>query len=545
MIDKNRMYENLKRLVAVPSVSGTKAEGLAADELEKMLYEIPYFAQHREQVRMIAVEEDALGRKIVAAYLECCPESRKTVILTGHYDVVDVEEYGHLREWAYDIETISRRIDEMPLDEDSRKDFESGEWIFGRGATDMKFGLVLGLELLHHYAEEGGINGNLLYVAVCGEETNSEGMLQAVPFFNRFAAEKDIEYEGLLLSECYMMEDQAKNQDHYVHLGSSGKIMPMFFCVGEATHMGEPFLGLDPILLLSEIYKRMQLNPAFCQRENGVMTPPPSCLKNTDLKENYSVSTPLYGASYYSMVTLSMDPERLLEMLMEIAEESFCAALDFMEARKNAYGDLCGIKPVSCEVSPCVKTYAQLCKEARSSYSGDFDREMALFMKTLREEGKELQDVAVQAVKRVYELSSAKGPMIVVSIIPPYYPDVFPDQREAKTAEFLRCLEDTLAYAKARHGESVKLKNYYMGICDLAYTGLDPEKDFDAVFENLIGAGQMYGLPVEEMKAFRVPGIVLGGYGKDFHKHTERLHKGYSFDVLPDLYLHLIQGLLK
>ena len=42
-----------------------------------------------------------------------------------------------------------------------------------------------------------------------------------------------------------------------------------------------------------------------------------------------------------------------------------------------------------------------------------------------------------------------------------------------------------------------------------------------------------------------IPGIVLGGYGKDFHKHTERLEKHYNFDVLPDLYDRLIRDLLK
>lgn len=30
--------------------------------------------------------------------------SRKTIILTGHYDVVDTEEYGNERALAYDVE---------------------------------------------------------------------------------------------------------------------------------------------------------------------------------------------------------------------------------------------------------------------------------------------------------------------------------------------------------------------------------------------------------------------------------------------------------
>ena len=331
MIDKNRIYENMKRLVAVPGVSGTEEERKTAEELEKMLFEIPYFQTHRENVKLLPVKDDILNRSIVTAYLECCPQSRKVIILTGHYDVVDVEEFGHLQDIAYDVEAITKAVDQMPLDEDSRKDYESGEWVFGRGTADMKYGHALCLELLRHFSEEGGIDGNLLYVAVCGEETNSEGMLRAVPFFNQFAEEKGIEYEALLLTECYMMEDQAGDQNRYIHIGASGKVMPMFFFVGEATHGGEPYLGIDPNLMATEVYRRLYLNDDFCQTSYGEITPPPVCLKNLDLKTTYSVSTPLYTASYYNIVTVALNPEETMKKLTGIAEESFRAALDFVE----------------------------------------------------------------------------------------------------------------------------------------------------------------------------------------------------------------------
>ena len=103
MISKERIYKDLERLVAVPSVSGTIHEDLGALELEKMLLEIPYFAEHKENVKLVPLENDVLGRRIVTAYLECCPESKKVILLVGHYDVVDVEEFGHLKKEAYDI----------------------------------------------------------------------------------------------------------------------------------------------------------------------------------------------------------------------------------------------------------------------------------------------------------------------------------------------------------------------------------------------------------------------------------------------------------
>ena len=83
-----------------------------------------------------------------------------------------------------------------------------------------------------------------------------------------------------------------------------------------------------------------------------------------------------------------------------------------------------------------------------------------------------------------------------------------------------------------------------MGLSDLSYTGLDASKNFDELFKNVVGVNQMYSLPEEDLKKFVVPGIVMGGYGKDFHKCTERLNKKYNFEILPYLYIHLIKSLL-
>lgn len=544
MIDKNRIYDNMKRLIEVRGISGTDDEVEAAYKIQEILYEIPYFQQHKEKVELIPIEDDSFGRCIVTAYAECCPESKRTVILTGHYDVVDVEEFGDLKDKAYNVEEITKCINQMPLDEDSQKDYESGNWIFGRGTADMKFGHALCIELLKHFSEEGGINGNLLYVAVCGEETNSEGMLRAVPFFNEFAENHGIEYEALLLAECYMMEDQANDKNRYVHFGASGKVMPMFFFVGESTHGGEPFLGIDPNLMAGEVYRRLHLNAEFCQTSAGETTPPPVCLKNQDLKTTYSVSTPLYTASYYNIVTVNLDPKVMMGKLKEIAEESFVASLKFVEEKSNQFEENFSVKPVRYPIKPCVKVFHQLYQEAKAAYHGDFDGYIKGLIKNWMSEKLEMQDIAIKTVKRIYELSPDKRPMIIISIIPPYYPDVYPDKEKPKVKKLLRCVDDVIAYAKGKYGETLKLKDYYMGISDMSYTGLDSEKNFDQLFENVVGVNQMYSLPEKDLKKFNVPGIVLGGYGKDFHKHTERLEVHYNFDVLPDLYEHIIKDIL-
>ena len=44
----------MKRLIAVPSISGTSDEVKAAYQLEKMLQEIPYFQQNMKNVSVPA-----------------------------------------------------------------------------------------------------------------------------------------------------------------------------------------------------------------------------------------------------------------------------------------------------------------------------------------------------------------------------------------------------------------------------------------------------------------------------------------------------------
>lgn len=545
MINKENIYNNLLRLVEVPSISGTIGEVKAAYRIEELLYEIPYFSLHRENVRLIPIEGDPFDRCIVTAYLDLEPDCPETVILTGHYDVVDVEEYGHLMDKAYNVEEITKCIDQMPLDKDSRKDFESGEWLFGRGTADMKYGLALCIELLRHFSEDGGIRGKILYVAVCGEETNSEGMHGAVSFLNELALEKNLKYSAFLLTECYMMDDQANDTNRYIHYGASGKIMPMYFFVGEATHGGEPFLGLDPNLIAMEVYREMELNTDFCQQNHGQTTPPPVCLKYQDLKNTYSVSTPLYSAAYYNIITISLNPEEVMKRLVEIGEKAFENAIGFIREKADKYEKITGERPVTLPVAPCVKTFYDLYSEVNKDFKGDLDDYIKRYAEKLLEEKIEIQEISIKIVKKVYELYKDKRPMVIVSIIPPYYPDVYMDKNRKDARYLLDCVDEVIQYAKDKYGETLKMKDYFMGISDMCYTSLAGNMSFDKIFENIVGANMIYKFPMDDLKKFSVPGIVLGGYGKDFHKHTERLHTGYNFDVLPELYVRLIEKILK
>jgi len=542
MLDKELLYSDLKQLIAVPSISGTKDEVLAAYKIEELLREIPYFKEHSDHVMQVPIENDPFDRVLIAAFLEAPEKSADTVILTGHYDVVDVEEFGALKDIAFDMEATTERIAELPLSEEVKADYESGNYYFGRGVLDMKYGHAASINLLRHYAEEGNLKGNLLYVAVCGEETNSEGMLAAVPFFTEFAKEKGLEYKCLLLMEGYMVDGQEEGVK-YVQYGNAGKVMPMFFCIGKTTHGEEPLLGLDANMMSSEVYRLMHANPGFCQNNKGITTAPPCGLKLQDLTENYSLSTTLYAASYYNIATIKLNPEELMQKLTGIAQEAFDNAIDIIKKNVSGFEKIAGRTPEHYMPESKVQTFGEFYKEVEADFEGDLKETVKEKLGEFMKENPEMQDSCVKLCKFLAGIARDKSPRIIVSIIPPYYPDVNIDENDKGTIEMMECIEDVIGYAKEKHGERLETSEYY-GISDMCYTWLADGLDFDTLFENLIGVDSIYQFPTEALKEFKVPGMVLGCAGKDMHKYTERLEKHYNFDVLPDLFTHVIDRLI-
>lgn len=539
MIDKANIRRNLSRLMAAKSISGTAEEIQGAEVILDMLHELDYFKAHSENIFTVPVAGDPLGRYIVAA-LMCGSAAGDTIILTGHYDVVDADEYAQLKDIAFDMDSITARIGELPMSEECRQDYESGDWLFGRGSADMKFGHALIIELLRHYGEDiSALKGNLLYVAVCGEETNSEGMLTAAPFLNKLAAERNLHYRALLLSECYLNDDMAHDPTRYIHYGATGKVMPLFFCAGKGCHADEPFVGLDANALNAAVYTRLAMNADYCEHMRGECTPPAVCLKMKDLKANYSVSIPMYAVSYYSLLTLDLDPESITERLKALAYDAFTAVLEKRRQDMRRYEQLMPRPIATRDFEPNVITYAELYAAVKTE-QGDIDARLAALARSLAEQKTELQDISIELVRCLYEQYSDKRPTIIIAFIPPYYPDVYMDTADADAHKLLCATENIIAYAEKEFGEKLALKDYYMGLSDMSYTGLSEEANHEALFNNLAGANITYSFPMQALKALHVPGIVLGGWGKDFHQSTERLNVPYSFGVVPALYIRII-----
>lgn len=581
------IYHHLKELVAIPSISNTKEESLAADYLAKRLAEQDYFRANPGLCGQFPIEGDPLGRTL--AYGLVRGNGRRTVILTGHYDVVDTEEYGEFRKYAYDVEAWKNAsgpelegLLEM-LTPEARADFCSGEWLFGRGVNDMKGGLAVGLAVTEWFggraAEDGGLDGNILFLSVPDEEAYSAGMRGAVPLFVDLARRYDLDYACLLdLEPCF---DEGGRQQ--VFIGSVGKMLPAVLVQGAKAHVVEAFKGLNAVGVLAQLFLETELAPEFAEICEGELCPPPTWFNLRDRKEGYDVSVPLRAGGYMSVLGFEKTAETLMERLVELGRKAFSEYLARMEGQRRALEEMqgeredgaeaagncgsgmddrgghCGSAAYGAEIPggcpsgiPCetippysVLEYRELADYCAGKYGSeafaDWQREQQ------REAGEMIRagrwsypQATLELMDRLLTWSKITAPVMVLSYAPPYYPayhsDHLPGRAGAGTGIF-----DQLARAAAGYGVQLEKGNYFCGISDLSYCGGGEGPGLTGYAANSPMWGGLYSMDSEAMKQFGVPALLFGPVGRDAHQMGERVKAVSLLEEVPSVLIKFIE----
>lgn len=304
---ESELKELLTALMQYESISGTTGEVALAEYLYYLLRERPYFEQNPDHLALHPMKD---GRYYLTALVKRSTLQR-TVLLLSHFDVVDTEDYGEFQNMACKPEELMTSFSQKSelLPKRAREDLASGDWLFGRGAMDMKAGLTVQLSMLERAMTET-FDGNVLLVTVPDEEVNSQGMLEAVPKLKELKEKHDLDYTACLNSEP-MFEKYPGDEHHYMYTGSIGKVLAGFFCKGIETHVGEPFSGLNANCMVSELNRLLELNSDYCEEADGEVTPPPTNLMQKDLKEAYSVQTPHTAVSLFNVLMMKRSSEEL------------------------------------------------------------------------------------------------------------------------------------------------------------------------------------------------------------------------------------------
>ncbi|RIV25917.1 M20/M25/M40 family metallo-hydrolase [Alicyclobacillaceae bacterium I2511] len=538
-----QVYHWTIQLAKVPSISGTIGELEMADALVDLLLTIPYFQKHPQTVSKHPVPHDSMGRSVVTALLQGKGNSRKTVVLLSHYDVVGVEGFGRLQSDAFHPLKYTERLRNELLDtveEGIRAQLVSGNWLFGRGVMDMKAGLAMQLSVLQYYTELAEFEGNLLLVATPDEETGSTGMFAAVSLLNQLKLIHDLSYEVCICSEANWSAYPG-DEDRYLYTGSVGKLLPVVCGIGVETHVGEPLLGVNAGWMIGEVARRVELAPELVDEKDGEFGPAPTLLDLRVVKDAYNTQTPNFAYAMFNVLTVQHSPQEVLHILMDMVHQ----AADAVHQRISEQLTMASTRmnqplPVS-PVRPNVFSYHNLYQLGVERYGEPFVVHMEQVMHEIENTLPNPRQASVQLAQTLSTYFHELAPFYLLLFAPPYYPHIALNDSNP----YERTLQDLAeqVHADALQADpGVRLKRFFPGLSDVSYCRID---DADQVFatlkENMPVLDRIYHIPVQEIAQLNLPTLNIGPYGKDAHKWTERLELKYSTQIAPQLLANAIK----
>ncbi|MGV8980421.1 M20/M25/M40 family metallo-hydrolase [Clostridium sp.] len=546
MEDAEKKIKNtLQDLISIQSDTGTLLE----KDIEKYLYgwlqELDYFQTNTNNLGRYPLKNDSLERDVVWGLFK--GNGRKTVILLNHHDVVDTYDYQTLRKYAYHPTLLREMLKTVELEKDVKDDLNSGEWIFARGAADMKAGIAIQLSIIEQFSKQQNFNGNILFISVADEESLSLGMRSSAILLEKIKNKFDLQYTMLIDSEPHQ---KTENNEGVFYTGSVGKLMPVVYVRGKKTHIGDIFQGFNPLLLLSQIASMTELNTDFSDVVEDEVSPPPSWSFFRDGKKCYDASIPESAGGYFSVLTLKRTPKIILDQLLEISKQTFESVICQMNINYSNYLNKKNEVEHTLPWKTNVKTFSQIYKDAIEQSGDLFLLDYRLTIDKLQADIKNniisMPESNLALISKTLEYITDKTPMVVIAFSPPFYPHVSINDFKELENDVLNIDKAIVSIAKEECNETYRKKNYFMGISDMSYTALNESENIIPHIEfNMPLWKNMYDIPFETIKQLAIPSINIGPYGKDLHKFTERVLENDVIRQTPKLIAGVIQHILK
>lgn len=541
-----RIERNLLEYLQARTHTGTELERNNEVFFKKWFESVPYLRDNPEYCGLYEIKNDHLGRKSPWALLRGM--GNKTIVMIHHTDTVDVDDYGKYKKFAYEPYELEKlyKTDNVEMDEKAKEDLYSGEWLFGRGASDMKGGASITFSLFEEYSENKEFNGNILILGVPDEENLSAGMRSAITLLKELKDKYELEYVLMLNVEPH---EKINESEITIYDGSVGKIMPIFMVRGKLAHVGQIYKGFNPINLLSAIVRKTELNPDFIEKAGNTITPPPTWLYFKDRKDVYDVSLPLTAGGYMSILTLEKSPKEILEHLKQISTEAFEEVIADMKSSYEIYKNLSYMNYGGFDWKPKVKYYGEVYSEIVKEKGESFINEITQFQKELEEKINKDEitriDGAYSLIEKTLEYYSDLSPIVVIALAPPYYPST--NNSMLKNGDSINELIIKMDnYAREEMGCGIRTQNYYTGISDLSYALFtQADEIIDYISSNMMFWGDMYYIPLDIIKELSMPVLNVGPWGRDLHKYTERVNKKDLLENIPRLIDFVVKNILQ
>ncbi len=524
----------LRRLIAVRSDTGTEMERDMAKLMLEIIGSDSYFAGHPEYFGAWD-GGDRLGRPVVWALKR--GTGRRTLVLSGHYDAVGVSNYGTLADAACDPDELARRLqDSVDTDEETLRDLKSGDWLFGRGSNDMKGGLAVNLyTLLRHVPREL----NILFTAVCDEESQSEGARQAPRLYIQLRQQFDLQYIFAVVSEPSFRDVDAKAPYTIIN-GSAGKIMPLIMARGLLAHSARSMNGLSSTVLIAKIIDKIELCDRLVSADKGVNTHPPSVLMLRDMKETYDVSLPEYTGAALSVTYLQST--RPMDMLEQIREMCHDALEEGVRKYNDIYDTLIGRGMMPAEgrqaFVPRAYTHSELECIAKSlpGYVDFKKRALSEAAERVKCRGETLQYATMLYLMALMDFAKLPAASAVVALSPPFCAAANNDYLGGEAGEIIGRLIGKLG---ERGIDAAKIA-YSQGMTDLSYMSCADLEGAKGIMDN-IPLRNVYDIDFDLIDQAGMPTVMIGPGAKGVHQCAERVYLPDINRTLPDIFETLIE----
>ena len=447
--------------------------------------------------------------------------SGRALLLLGHHDTVGVSEYARLgapegalvafqphrlrevlEERAADVVGISPEV--LPALRDALA--AGDDWVFGRGALDMKSGLAAAVAALRALADEREeLRGDVLFVSCPDEEHESAGMIAAVGEIARLRNAEGLELVGALNLDY--------GEGPVGYAGVMGKLLLGVYVLGASSHAAAAFEGVDAAQLAAVIVHRLTTSMLLSARGDGTPGPPPVALRLRDLKTGYNAQTADEAFAEINLMSTGRRVQETLAVVRRVIEDALEEFASHMEA----------LQPSPDRVAwpgrgTRVLSYAELAERA-----GEGQERHAPPHARARKATVDARDDTLARVRKLARAAGLHAPAVVLYLAPPFHPHIPPGDKAVTLAAFA---------ALVRAGQ--KLESYYPFISDASYLAWRAESP-EELARNLPALGAEYTLPAEDSRSLGLEVVNIGPWGRDAHGLCERVYAPYAFETLPRL----------
>ncbi len=464
-----------------PSVTGTEDEARFAAKLEEVLRNVGF-----ENTWRHVIPGDALGRSNVFALKK--GTSKRLIVLAGHFDTVPFDDYGDLPALS-PLALRDALVDDLRASGASAlalKDFESGDFLPGRGLLDMKSGIAAGIAAMEAY--HGDVS--LLLVATPDEEDRSAGMRAAAPLLQEIADEHGLTIE--LVINLDSISDQGDGSSgRMAAMGSIGKLLVSALVVGQESHACYPHDGANAVYLAAELVREFELAPELAEQTGDEFAAPPTALHAKDLKQGYNVTTPAEAYVYWNTLQHRRGAEEVMKISLGLARRAMARA----EAKLKRSID--------------VIAFGELGNPGKSMQKGE-----------------DYPEQTKHLMRDAWARSGRSGLGVVMGFGSIPYAAV-----SLQDAALRKLIESSV------RPFGIGTISYFPGISDMSFLG-EAAGDTSFLMRNMPLADG--GLALQ--KPAGLPCINIGPWGRDYHHRLERLYAPYAFETLPRALLAVIEA---